>query len=227
MILRRAFTLAEILIALGIVGVVAALTIPVLVEKHQKKVFATKVKQTYAIVSNALITSVAENGPPSEWDFGQPVENNGSNVLNTPEAIEKMAIKYFVPYLQNCKHALKDNFYYILLSNGTTLTFRTDGNITNGIYTPETLYILASFNGNISQYWDASRNYSKSDVIMLVSVTQNNTKLRFFNWGGNTRSGIINEPRYGCNKEVPANLRYGCGALIQYDGWEIKDDFPW
>ena len=79
--MKRAFTLAEILIALGIIGVVAALTMPILVEKHQKKVFAAKVKQTYAIVSNALITSVAENGPPSEWDFGQPIDvkNNGYN----------------------------------------------------------------------------------------------------------------------------------------------------
>ena len=40
---KLAFTLAEILITLGIIGVVAALTIPALIVKHQKKVFATKV----------------------------------------------------------------------------------------------------------------------------------------------------------------------------------------
>lgn len=226
MILKKAFTLAEILIALGIIGVVAALTMPVLVEKHQKKVFATKVKQTYAILSNALIASVAENGPPSEWDFGQSVENNGSNELEPPEATEQMAVKYFLPYLQNCKHALKDRTYYILLSNGATLTFQKAGYTSNGIYTPTVLYILASFNGNISHNSASSRNYSKSDVVMLLRCTQNNAKLNFYD-AANTRSAIINKTKNGCRKEVPANLRYGCGALIQYDGWEIKDDFPW
>lgn len=180
MILKKAFTLSEILIALGIIGVVAALTMPVLVEKHQKKVFATKVKQTYAIVSNALITSVAENGPPSEWDFGQPVEDNGSNELNTPEIMKKMVVTYFLPYFQKSKLGNDFNMYYILLSNGTTLTFNKVGYISNGIYTPTTLYITASFDGNISVYNDSSRNYSKSDVMMYVDVTQRNSKLKFF-----------------------------------------------
>lgn len=223
--MKRAFTLAEILIALGIIGVVAALTIPGLVEKYQKKVFATKVKQTYAIVSNALITSVAENGPPSEWDFGQPVEDNGSNVLSTPEIMKKMVVTYFLPYFQKSKLGNDFNMYYILLSNGTTLTFNKAGYISNGIYTPTTLYITASFNGNISVYYDSSRNYSKSDVMMYVDVTQRNSKLKFF-YDGFTRNEIINST-WGCRKEIPANKRYGCAALIQLDSWEIKDDFPW
>lgn len=48
---KKAFTLSEVLITLGIIGVVAALTVPSLITKHQKMVFATKAKQTYSILS--------------------------------------------------------------------------------------------------------------------------------------------------------------------------------
>ena len=38
----KAFTLAEILITLGIIGVVAAMTIPTLITNYQKKQTVTK-----------------------------------------------------------------------------------------------------------------------------------------------------------------------------------------
>lgn len=108
----------------------------------KKKVFATKVKQTYAIVSNALISSVAENGSPSTWDYGESGNADGSTILNKPEHIKEMVKKYFKPYLKVIKEEQTASNYYIILSNGTTLTFATDGNINDSnIYTPHsTIY---------------------------------------------------------------------------------------
>ena len=48
-----------------------------------------------------------------------------------------------------------------------------------------------------------------------------------FNWDG-TREGLIEGKKnalYGCNK-TSTNRAY-CAKLIQYDGWEIKEDYPW
>lgn len=42
---KTAFTLAEVLITLGIIGVVAAMTLPTLVQKHQEKVTIAKLKK--------------------------------------------------------------------------------------------------------------------------------------------------------------------------------------
>ena len=42
---RIAFTLAEVLITLGIIGVVAALTIPTLIQKYEKQVYITQLKK--------------------------------------------------------------------------------------------------------------------------------------------------------------------------------------
>ena len=50
-----AFTLAEVLITLAIIGVVAAITLPSLIQKHQEKEFATRTKKLYSDIGNALI----------------------------------------------------------------------------------------------------------------------------------------------------------------------------
>lgn len=48
------FTLAEILITLGIIGVVAAMTIPTLIANTQKQEFITAYKKTYSLLSQAF-----------------------------------------------------------------------------------------------------------------------------------------------------------------------------
>lgn len=228
----KAFTLAEILITLGIIGVVAALTIPLIIEKYQKKVFATKVKQTYNIVSNALIFSIQENGAPSTWDFGTKVNLNESNKTNLPEDIEQMATKYFLPYFVSASSKKTSTGYYIILANGTTLTFNSDGNINkdSNIYIPTTLYITASFKGKTSSMYSSDRDYSREDVVMVVRVsTTDASRLKFFQWDGDgdLRERIKTNSYYGCNKNIRVNKRFNCGALIQYDGWKIKEDYPW
>ena len=45
---RVAFTLAEVLITLGVIGVVAALTLPTLIKNHEKHVIETQLKKTYS-----------------------------------------------------------------------------------------------------------------------------------------------------------------------------------
>ena len=51
---KRAFTLAEVLITLGIIGVVAALTIPTLISNYQKKVTVAKLKYAYSVLIGAF-----------------------------------------------------------------------------------------------------------------------------------------------------------------------------
>lgn len=50
---RRAFTLAEVLIILGIIGVVASLTLPVLISKYKHKELETRFKKSYSLISQA------------------------------------------------------------------------------------------------------------------------------------------------------------------------------
>ena len=52
---HKAFTLAEVLVTLGIIGVVAALTLPILTNKHQNSVALAGIKVAYAKINDGFL----------------------------------------------------------------------------------------------------------------------------------------------------------------------------
>ncbi len=61
------FTLAETLITLAIIGVVAALTIPSVVQKYEESVTQNRLKTTYSTIYNAYNLLIAEKGTLDTW----------------------------------------------------------------------------------------------------------------------------------------------------------------
>ena len=53
--MKKAFTLAEVLITLGIIGIVAAMTLPTVINNIQDKQFRTMFKKQYSIINQALL----------------------------------------------------------------------------------------------------------------------------------------------------------------------------
>ena len=66
---KSGFTLAEVLITLGIIGIVAAMTIPMFVNKYKEKARITNLKKIYSQLQNAYNLAVYENGPVKNWDL--------------------------------------------------------------------------------------------------------------------------------------------------------------
>ena len=64
---KPAFTLAEVLITLGIIGIVAALTLPNLIANHREKETVVRLKKAYTTMSNAYIGVLSEYGDPTTW----------------------------------------------------------------------------------------------------------------------------------------------------------------
>lgn len=222
-----AFTLAEVLITLGIIGVVAAMTLPALITEHKKTVLVSRLKKTYSILSQAIVTSESENGNINEWDLGEDY---------TKANTKRVADKYFMPYLKILKtvdvsnnNGSYDSYGYVL-NDGTTLLFSLDGSSKNG-YPPQAILITADFSGAGSAGTTKTLDFSKNNFKMEIDKYVG--KLRFFTWGKNsytedfTRDDLINHKIYGCNQKISKTVRWNCGALIQYDGWQIKDDYPW
>ncbi len=58
---KVAFTLAEVLITLGIIGVVASLTLPSVIANYKEKVLVTQVQKAYSEMQNALKLYSAQN----------------------------------------------------------------------------------------------------------------------------------------------------------------------
>ena len=59
---KVAFTLAEVLITLGIIGVVAAMTLPTLIHKFQNKVLEVQFKKSLSIISQAILKTKTDMG---------------------------------------------------------------------------------------------------------------------------------------------------------------------
>ena len=75
-IYKYGFTLAEVLITLVIVGVVAALTIPTLVNKTQNNQLAAAYKKTYGTLASATRMIISEEGTPKgDGGWASSVDN--------------------------------------------------------------------------------------------------------------------------------------------------------
>lgn len=102
---KRAFTLAEVLITLGIIGVVASMTLPSVIAKFKRQEAAARLKKFNSMMAQVLILSENDNGNVNSWDMSL-----------VPEEFVK---KYFAPYLKYLK--IGSN-----LSGSATIYF-TDG----------------------------------------------------------------------------------------------------
>ena len=66
---KTAFTLAETLITLTIIGVIAALTIPTLISKYQKHTYVVGLKKAYSQLQNAMkMIPITQGCPPGDFD---------------------------------------------------------------------------------------------------------------------------------------------------------------
>ena len=57
-----AFTMSEVLITLGVIGVVAAMTLPVVIKKYQQYTMLNKLKSAYSLINQAVKMSEIDNG---------------------------------------------------------------------------------------------------------------------------------------------------------------------
>ena len=84
----NAFTLAEVLITLGIIGVVAAMTLPALVNKYKDKELATRTRKAVSAIQQAA--QLAQNA------YGTPGDNSSLfNITKESEEVTQNFAKYF------------------------------------------------------------------------------------------------------------------------------------
>ena len=133
---KSAFTLAEVLITLGIIGVVSALTLPVLVQKYRNNVVETKLKKFYSEINQAIQLSEAEYGAKETWyldsnAYGM-LGNYGDEDTTGISIPEKWFMKYFGSHMTivQVKHDEKNRpiFYF---KDGSALKLMTE------VYNPD------------------------------------------------------------------------------------------
>ena len=88
--MKKGFTLAEILITLGIVGVVAALTLPGVVMSYQKKVYVAQLQRIYNQFVNGTKAVMSENGVDKLGELESGVRG-GASFLNKILTVARVA----------------------------------------------------------------------------------------------------------------------------------------
>lgn len=99
---KSGFTLAEVLVTLGIIGIVAAITLPQLITNYKEKQRVTQLKKAYSVLQQAFTMAVKDYGTPNYWDLaitntGQ-TDENGNQILD--ESGTEKAMNILKQYLK-------------------------------------------------------------------------------------------------------------------------------
>ena len=91
--MKKAFTLAEVLITLGIIGVVAALTLPSVVQNYQKRSLEVATQKFYSVMSQAIKQYMADEGVDDLRQSSLSIEDDDSSEISTVKN-DEFAKKY-------------------------------------------------------------------------------------------------------------------------------------
>lgn len=227
---KNAFTLAEVLITLGIIGVVAAMTLPILLQKYTNRVVETRLAKFYSTINQAIKISENEYGDKRDWfneDTTVDVDNEGNPIKGSSTA-EKWWNKYIAPNLKTT--SIKYD------ANGLPYFYFPDGSAVK-IEKPHILSLWIYYPGNpdkcLQKFKTETKGYGKC-AFMFIYKPDNNNEWKFhynkgvepykYNWDG-TLADLYNDTSFGCNTSATYDGTY-CTALIQYNGWKIPDDYP-
>jgi prepilin-type N-terminal cleavage/methylation domain-containing protein len=228
--MKKAFTLSEVLIALAVIGVVVAITIPQMIVKHQKEQTVIQLKKVYSELSQACAMSKATYGDISSWDFS----------LSNYDFFNKYLYPFVKISSQTVSEAKNQNNIKYLNTSGSEetglLQLSNNEKIINlasgaQIFThSNSSYSTKTFVVDINGFKKPNKF---GHDLFLISITPNKDVLPKY-WDDyenasytKTREQLKNGPsnyRYQCNKN---GRGMWCAALIMADGWQIKDDYPW
>ncbi len=72
----KAFTLAEVLVTLSVIGIIAAFVLPGVIRKYQESINVTKLREVYSQLNAAFNVAVQQFGPPQYWGLLNSSTNN-------------------------------------------------------------------------------------------------------------------------------------------------------
>jgi prepilin-type N-terminal cleavage/methylation domain-containing protein len=132
----KAFTLAEVLIALVVIGIISAITLPSTIANYQEKAKVAKIKKVYATLSNAMIKVKAAGG---DMDFELKDGDNDSikqwfdtylkpNLITTKICYYKAGCwnsgsKYLNGQIAGSSIGIGGEIITVILNDGTFLNF--------------------------------------------------------------------------------------------------------
>lgn len=233
---KIAFTLAEVLITLGIIGVVAALTIPTLMANHRRQVAETRLEKFYTTINQAVKMAEVDYGDMTQWEpyvkqYEKDENGNDDKTKELPNT--EYWQKYFLAYMKTLKvesYGHNSSCLLAYLPDGSAVVF-ANGSIHFWPNAKDFNFLVDENTGKIKNNMEMS---GVKHFTFLFTPTVNNETNKYhykkgvepykWNWDG-TKEMLLNDNGIGCKKQV-SNERAYCTALIQMNGWKIPKDYP-
>lgn len=228
---KAAFTLAEVLITLGIIGIVAAMTLPALIQKNNNRVVETRLMKFYSSINQAVKMTEVDYGDKKIWfeDVkGAEIDKDGKPVPGSSDA-EKWFNKYFTPYMKikEIKVASDGNFR-VYFPDGSTLE-------PSSMTTRDWVF----YPGNYEKCKQKIQDKSNGICRFYFNFKPNSTNVMWkhhYNKGFEPWKyawlGDVNDLKNACYTDnnmgdTSVGGRAYCTALIQLNNWKIPDDYPY
>ena len=163
--MKKAFTLAEVLITLMIIGIVAALTIPSVISNYQQQEFKTGLKKAVSVLNEAITTTMAIEGvSPLDTEVGW----SSGDLKTLPEYL----IKHMsVINTKTWAHGGNIDFY---TTDGMRFSIPSYDSISSGIILHESGLELGNFVRCVNHNCSASPSYTCGSYGLATNL--NNTK---------------------------------------------------
>ena len=211
---QAAFTLAEVLITLGIIGVVAAITIPGLMTKYHRSVVEKKLIKFESIMNQAIRMSIAEN---DDLVFSPP-ENVSERTPYMKEWLQENLLKFMKAEYDG--EVINNRYYKISFIDGTGVVVYPANRDTRIHF----FFCLEAKDATCKQESYDGRNtfvfvYDQKTKAVLPYGYEVNDVNKLKN---NTASTAV-----GCYTTAYPTHRHYCAQLIKQNGWKIPADYPW
>lgn len=215
---NRAFTLAEVLITLGIIGIVAAMTLPTLIQKHRNNVVETRLKKFYSVMNQAILMAEKDYGDKKIWyqDLqGVDLDEDGKPIAGSSEQ-EKWFKKYIAPYIKITETKINSSgIFEVYFADGSLLKLPQQNTRDWSYYTSEKC-ISGQIAARCQFHFEFVPNNTDAGWKHHYNKGLEPWK---YNWDGKEES--LKEGCYSGEK------LYYCTAYIQLNGWKIPDDYPY
>ena len=221
---KAAFTLAEVLITLGIIGIVAAMTLPAVVNKYQKLVTSARLKKFYSSMNQAILMAESEHGSSAYWNRINFIED-GEGQYKYNEGAVSILNTYILPYVK-----------YLKLDKGSLPVEDSEGNVVQDgefptVYFADGTTMQVVIGSCFDIYFDSNGmgkpNTKGVDQFIFYFCYGNNRKKTTFSSLIPEEDANTYEPRAEALR-ICKIIPDRCSILLEkYDNFEFKEDYPW
>ena len=213
---KAAFTLAEVLITLAIIGVVAAMTIPTLIANYKEKQTVTQLAKVFSILSSAYQMVQAEYGPVTSWGLSDTKYTDENGEVKYNHDAQALFAQRMQKYLRVSKVCTNGSICYPYASytlHGTKLSDPAPVNESESDSPASARFFLND--GTYIAIGHYGRAYEKIDIAVVLPGNKSVLgKSRFY--FGAYKNGIVPEGMPGTNTAEGWDLN--CNPDVTHDG---------